>query len=341
MCHDTCLSYCTPFFSFVKRKNNASSIVLFPHKLKFLCVTARSGLISAPLCAILKREANLPQGKVGVAVPGEELRAHYDRYRAVLSELTLMSDAFMRNVLKVTACAEYVLQVILGKKDLRVTEVIVQQDNKNLQGRSAVLDCVARDDDDIRYNVEIQQENEGASPKRARFHSGLLDMNTLNPGEDFDKLQESYVIFITRNDVLKAGLPIYHIERRIKETGRSFPDQSHIIYVTSSIQEDTELGRLMHDFHCKSADDMYSRVLADRVRTLKETPKGVESMCRELEKIYLDGRTDGRAEGVIKATQASIKNLMETLGLSLEAAMAALKIPQNEWQTYSELLKQQ
>ena len=169
MCHDTCVSYCTPFFSFVKRKNNASSIVLFPHKLKFLCVTARSGLISAPLCAILKKEANLPQGKVGVAVPGEELRAHYDRYRAVLSELTLMSDAFMRNVLKVTACAEYVLQVILGKKDLRVTEVIVQQDNKNLQGRSAVLDCVARDDDDIRYNVEIQQENEGASPKRARF----------------------------------------------------------------------------------------------------------------------------------------------------------------------------
>ena len=44
---------------------------------------------------------------------------------------------------------------------------------------------------------------------------------------------------------------------------------------------------------------------------------------------------------MIKATQASIKNLMETLGLSLEAAMAALKIPQNEWQTYSELLKQQ
>ena len=302
-------------------------------------------MISASLCAILKKEANLPQGKVGVAVPGEELRAHYDRYRAVLSELTLMSDAFMRNVLKVTACAEYVLQVILGKKDLRVTEVIVQQDNKNLQGRSAVLDCVARDDDDIRYNVEIQQENEGASPKRARFHSGLLDMNTLNPGEDFDKLQESYVIFITRNDVLKAGLPIYHIERRIKETGRSFPDQSHIIYVTSSIQEETELGRLMHDFHCKNADDMYSEVLAERVRTLKETPKGVDSMCRELEQLYLDsknegiakGRAEGRAEGIV----SGIRSLMATLGLSIEAAMGALEIPENERGMYRELLAKQ
>ena len=27
-----------------------------------------------------------------------------------------------------------------------------------------------------------------------------MDMNTLNPGQDFDDLPESYVIFITRDD---------------------------------------------------------------------------------------------------------------------------------------------
>lgn len=43
-------------------------------------------------------------------------------------------------------------------------------------------------------------------------------MNTLNPSEDFEKLPESYVIFITRNDVLGGGLPIYHVERTIRET---------------------------------------------------------------------------------------------------------------------------
>ena len=30
-----------------------------------------------------------------------------------------------------------------------------------------------------RYNVEIQQENEGASVKRARYHSSLVDMDLL------------------------------------------------------------------------------------------------------------------------------------------------------------------
>lgn len=48
----------------------------------------------------------------------KELQARYAHYQTILSEMTLMSDAFMRNVLKVAECAEYVLQVILEKPDL-------------------------------------------------------------------------------------------------------------------------------------------------------------------------------------------------------------------------------
>ena len=53
----------------------------------------------------------------------------------------------------------------------------------------------------------------------------------------------------------------------------------------------------MHDFHCKSASEMYSEVLSRRVRTLKETEEGIEEMCRELEELYQMGMMDGRAEG--------------------------------------------
>ena len=35
-------------------------------------------------------------------------------------------------------------------------------------------------------------------------------------------------------------------------------------------QEDTELSRLMHDLQCKNAEDMHSKILADRVYELKE-----------------------------------------------------------------------
>ena len=264
----------------------------------------------------------------------EGLEARYARYKAILKEMTLMNDAFMRNVLKVKECAEYVLQVIMGKPGLQIVDVVIQKDYKNLQGRSAVLDCVARDTDDEQFNVEVQQDDEGASPKRARFHSGLLDMNTLNPGEDFEKLPESYVIFITQNDVLNENRPIYHIKRIISESGRTFEDKAHIIYVNSSIQENTELGRLMHDFHCKNADEMHSQLLASRVRALKETKEGVDNMCREMEKLCSDSKEEGRIEGIV----SSLKNLMTTLSLSAEAAMNALKIPENERSMYLNML---
>ena len=159
----------------------------------------------------------------------------------------------------------------MEKQDLKVIDQIIQKDYKNLQGRSAIMDCVARDSEGKQFDVEIQQDNEGASPKRARYHSGLMDMNTLNPGQDFDELPESYVIFITRDDILGYGFPIYHIDRHIKEADDSFQDEAHIIYVNSRKQEDTELGRLMHDLHCKNADEMHSPVLAKRVHELKDT----------------------------------------------------------------------
>ena len=124
-----------------------------------------------------------------------------------------------------------------------------------------------------------------------------MDMNTLNPGRNFDELPESYVIFITREDVLGYGLPIYHVERKIEETNDNFKDESHIIYVNSRKQEDTELGKLMHDFHCKDASEMYSKILAERVYELKETKKGVELMCREMEELYNEAMEIGERNG--------------------------------------------
>ena len=78
-------------------------------------------------------------------VKTEELETRYERYKGILKDLTIMSDVFMRNVLKEISCTEYILQVIMNKKELKVIDQTLQKDYKNLQGRSAILDCVAKD----------------------------------------------------------------------------------------------------------------------------------------------------------------------------------------------------
>lgn len=251
----------------------------------------------------------------------EGLEERYERYKKKIKHFTIMNDIFMRNVLKEKTCTEYILQVIMEMKELKVIDQTLQKDYKNLQGRSAVLDCVARDAENNHFNIEIQGENDGASPKRARYHSGLLDMNLLNPGDSFDNLPETYVIFITKNDVLGYNLPICHIRKRIKETGEIFEDGQHIIYVNSTKQDDTELGHLMHDLHCKESGKMYSSVLSARVHQLKETEEGVTAMCKELEEIY----SEGEQKGELKKAKETALILLE-MGMPVEQIAKAVKI---------------
>ena len=259
------------------------------------------------------------------SIMNEGLEVRYERYKGILKDLTIMSDVFMRNVFKKQECTEYVLQTIMSRRDLKVIDQVLQKDYKNLQGRSAILDCVVRDSTGKQIDVEIQQDNEGASPKRARYHSGLMDMNTLNAGQDFDELPENYVIFITRDDTLGYGLPIYHVDRMIKEVCEDFEDEAHIIYVNSKRQDDTELGQLMHDLHCKDASDMKSKVLAQRVRELKETQKGVEVMCREMEQIYSEGMENGIEKGELKKAKDTALS-MALDGMKIDKIAQYLKV---------------
>lgn len=133
-----------------------------------------------------------------------KLEERYEKYKDILSRFTIMDDVFMRNVLKKQECTEYILQVIMNQKDLHVVEQVIQKDYKNLQGRSAILNCVAIDAENRQINVEIQQDNEGASPKRARYHSALMDMNILDAGQEFEKLPQKITCFLKLGSFLST-----------------------------------------------------------------------------------------------------------------------------------------
>lgn len=149
----------------------------------------------------------------------------------------------------------------------------------------------------------------------------MIDANITEAGDDYGKLNETYVIFITENDVLKGNLPIYHIDRVIRETGELFNDKSHIIYVNSKIQDETELGKLMSDFFCTDANDMNYKVLADRVRYFKEDEKGVASMSRVFEEIAKEAAKENSikmAELMLESKKLSYEEIAKFTQLTIE-----------------------
>ncbi|MBQ7262444.1 MAG: hypothetical protein IJR14_01875 [Synergistaceae bacterium] len=195
--------------------------------------------------------------------------------------------------------------------DVRTQEIIQSW------GRSIRIDVLARDEDGTLYNIEIQRSDAGAEPRRARFHSALLDTKALGPGEGFGDLRDAYVIFITEHDVLGGGLPLYRIERRIEGMDRPFGDGSHIYYVNGSMQDpSTPLGALMHDFSCADPAEMIHAPLAERTKWLKESEEGRTKMGGMIEELRAEGRLEGHEEGRLDTLVSLVKDGLLSLSVA-------------------------
>ena len=132
--------------------------------------------------------------------------------KQVIGSLCMMNNRFMNFMLDDNKkAAQVFLRVILGDDKIKVRNVRIQSFIQNIYGH----------------------------------YSSILDTHFLQPGKLYEELPDTYVIFITENDVLHDNLPLYNIRRRIDENAKCFEDGSRIIYVNSQRRDNTALGKLM------------------------------------------------------------------------------------------------
>ena len=262
---------------------------------------------------------------VKVIVPktraGRSVLAMNPEYLALIENFRLMDDDFMSKCLEhAPECIELILQIILGKKDLKVVESQTEYPIKSLQGRGVRFDVFARDSENKEYDIEIQRSDKGAEPKRARYNSALMDANALKSGEDVSKLRDTYVIFITENDVMKRGKDVYVFDRVDKDDGLELCDGTHIIYVNGATRSETEVGKLVHDLLCSDASEMYFEVLRKQVGQFKNSEEGRLYMCKAMERIKASGKRENMletAKRMLKDGILALKDIARYSGLSL------------------------
>lgn len=242
------------------------------------------------------------------------MTAEQEKNRRTAEQLRLIDDDFLRLYFNDNKeGVEFILNTILERNDLKVIQSETQCEYRSLSERSIILDIFAEDLLGNKYNIEVQRADLGATAKRARFHSSMLDTKLLKKNEKFDMLAETYVIFITENDIHGHGLPLYHYDRRCRETNDYLNDEAHIIYVNGAYQDSSNsIGRLMHDFKCMRADEMYNQELAERFRYFKETEGGMGEMCKIVEE-----RAKEYAQTQVNETQIkNIKRMLDSKKLS-------------------------
>lgn len=223
-----------------------------------------------------------------------------EEYLDVIKSYRPMDDTFMRNIFRNSPeITESVLRILMDKPDLEVISSETQVDMKRITGsRGLCLDVVATDSSGKKYDIEVQKESDGAGPHRGRYHSSAMDVENSYKGMDFDELPDIYVIFITEHDYYGRGKAIYRVRRTVEDDNSLYGDGSNILYVNGQYRDDTDIGKLMHDFCCSDPDDMLIPMLAERTRYLKTNEKEVKHMCEQMERIRNKGKAEGIAEGV-------------------------------------------
>ena len=242
----------------------------------------------------------------------------HEKYLQTLENYRPIDDDFFTKLFQDNIpLAEKVLRIITDVKDLHLTSIKTQETLKKLAGsRSDRFVAFGHDNLNREFDIEVQRADSGASPKRARYHSSSIDTNYLKAGQDFDVLPTTYVIFITENDIFGKNELIYRFERMDKKLGLSFDDEAHIIYVNGAYNnpnDTSELAKLVHDFRCSNADEMYTQLLAERTRYFKETPEGVSEMCKAMEEMQKTARAEGKKEGILETLVSLVKDGILTL----------------------------
>ena len=254
--------------------------------------------------------------------------------KQVIGSLCMMNNRFMNFMLDDNKkAAQVFLRVILGDDKIKVRNVRIQSFIQNIFGHSSQLDILAQDSKGRYFNVEVQRSDEGAPARRARFYSSILDTHFLQPGKLYEELPDTYVIFITENDVLHDNLPLYNIRRRIDENAKCFEDGSHIIYVNSQRRDDTALGKLMQDLYCTEPKNLHYHEFAERMEFLKYSKEGEEKMTDVIEEYAAKKAEAVAKEAAKKTAQARNVELAKDLlseGESIERTVRLSKLSEAE-----------
>ena len=131
-----------------------------------------------------------------------------------LEELTIQDDFMFGAVMLNPRLCKQLLELVLGVKIRRIEYQTIDQ---RYASKSIRLDVYVEDDEGTVYDVEIQTTDKKNLPKRTRYYQGLIDLNILEKGGDYQSLRKSFVIFICTYDPFGKGRWVYTFENHCKE----------------------------------------------------------------------------------------------------------------------------
>ena len=217
------------------------------------------------------------------------------KIREEAKKLNSIDDLMFRTMAEDEKFCEEILRVILEDDALTVLESTPQYAGTNPQGRSVILDAKCVLGDGRKIDIEVQKANDDDHQRRVRYNGAILTTNLTDPGDKFKDVPDVCVVFISKFDIFNGNLPLYHVDRVIRETGEKVDNGFEEVYVNAKVKNGSVVSELMEVF---VNDDAYNNkfpITSDSKRRYKETEEGQQTMCEIMERIAKEEREEGNA----------------------------------------------
>ena len=209
--------------------------------------------------------------------------------------LVPIDDAMFQKMCEDPETCQEVISTILDE-DVKVISVVPQDSIGNLQGRAVRLDALCELGDGTYVNVEVQKPDNDDHEGRAWYNASVITSFKTPKGVKFKDVKRVIVIYISQFDIFGDGLPIYHIDRTVRETGKVRPGKFSEIYVNAAVKKrDTELNENVSDLMDLFTDREtfnYEKfpVFSKRKNVFTNTEKGEVEMCEKVDQLVKQTR---------------------------------------------------
>lgn len=209
----------------------------------------------------------------------------------VVSKLVPIDDSMFQKICEDFATCQEIISTILGEQ-VKVIRVIPQDSIGNLKGRAVRLDCLCQLESGIYVNVEVQKRDDDDHQARVRYNASVIAANETPKGSRFEDVARIIVIYISKFDIYGSGLPIYHVDRTIRETGQKPENGFDEIYVNATAKKyDTELNKNVSDLMDLFVDRETLNVekfpaFSKQKNVFTNTEKGEIAMCEKVQKEF-------------------------------------------------------
>lgn len=206
-----------------------------------------------------------------------------DEKKARVAKLRPIDDVFFEVLAQNPKVCQEILRVILEDDKLIVDDVITQNSERNIYGRSVRLDALCTLGTGEKCNIEVQRSDNDDHLRRARFNASVITAINSNPGTKFENVKDVCIVYISQFDVFKQGKTIYHVDKMIRETGTYVDDGLREIFVNTAVNDGSDISKLMSCFLAETVNNPKFPELSKEVKRLKETKGGLDIMCDIME----------------------------------------------------------